>query len=297
MKLYIYGSIPPNIASESKIRETLKHVAGKTDCRDLVVTLYLSVHSKRMGGRAYVRQWLQAEQLHPKSGHMSEFSRADIPHDLPKRFKLIRMMLSPHLCSYPRTEMDGYRWRHTYNRFYDHLAHLFAHELHHYRRYHLGLHPREGEHSANQWAYDQVTALGYSVRSEKMRRKQQKHRTPRPVSLAAVFNPADFDASALPATLNSALKRAHLMLSPAAQKKYIADKLEHFNQLRSLSPGDELYVTFDPNHTYEHQTVRIVRIMRKNSVRIIIRTQDGKEWRWPMAWLCQINPYSKSHRG
>ncbi|MDZ7725635.1 MAG: hypothetical protein U5R06_23130 [candidate division KSB1 bacterium] len=290
MKLYIYGFIPANVASETKIRETLKHVAGNTDCRDLVVTLYLSVRSKRMGGRAYVRQWIRANRLHPKGGHMSEFSRAEIPGDLPQQFKLIRMMLSPRLCEYPRTEMDGYLWRHTYNGFYDHLAHLFAHELHHYQRHHLGLHPHKGEHSANQWAHDHVTALGYSIRSEKLQRKKQKRQSQRPVSLAAVFNPADFDASALPGTLNGALKRAHLMLSPAAQKKYIADKLEHFNHLRSLSPGDELYVTFDPNRMYEHQTVSIVRIMRKNSVRIIIRTQDGKEWRWPMAWLRQISP-------
>lgn len=284
MKVYIYGSLEKERVTESEIKTVLEHVAETTDCRDLVVVLYLSVSCRRTGGRAYVRQWMRPPQLHPKRGHWTEFSQSPVPADIPRRFKLIRMMMAPHLCRYPHSEMDGYHWRHTFNTFYDHLALLFAHELHHFRRYHLNLHPKEGEHSANQWALQHVHNLGYSVNSVKLSKKRRAKRT-RKISLASVFNPADFDDASVPGTLNSALKRAHLMLSSQAQNKYISDKLAHFERLRKLSPGDELFVTFDPNRVYEHQTATVVRVMRRNSVRIVIRTPDGKKWRWPMAWL------------
>ena len=283
MKIYIFGSTA-KIVSQSKIRTTLEHVARGTDCNDLVVVLYLSARSRRIGGRAYVRQWMQPHQLHPKGGHWTEFSRFPVPPDPPAHFKLIRLMLCPE-SAYPRTETDAYRWRHTFAGFYDHLAHLFAHELHHYRRYHLDLHPGEGEHSANKWAYKHALQLGYSIQSKKLPNSRKHRVKKRRISLSSVFNPADFNGSILSSTLNSALKRAYLMLSPQAQNDYIADKLAHFERLRALQSGDQVIITFDPQYRYSRQTAIVARVMRKNSLRMIIRTRDGKEWRWPMAWL------------
>jgi len=290
MKIYIYSkfTVKDFKISERRIRRTLEHIAQGTETTDLVAALYLSTKSIWTGGAAYANHWLYPKHFVPIRGKWARHA-GPLPDDIPERYKLIRMLLVADSSRYPRREMDRYHWQHTYETFYDHLAHLFAHELHHFRRYHLGLHPREGENSANKWALAHVQKSGYQVTSRKIKMSKKKKRVGRQKpSLSKVFNPVDFGFDLAPTPLNTALAKITLSLSPKKQQKYINEKLAHFEKLHSLSPGSQLLITFDPSHIYAQQTATLVRPMRRNSVRIVIRTQDGKEWRWPMAWLERV---------
>ncbi len=287
MKIYIYStsSLDGDI-NERRIRRTMEHIAEETETADLVVVLFLPAQSSWTGGVAYANHWLYPKHFVPSRGKWARHT-GPLPADLPERYKLIRMLLVPKSARYPRRETDRYHWQHNYAMFYDHLAHLFAHELHHFRRYHLHLHPGEGEHSANKWALNHVQKLGYQVTSQKKVFKKKRRAGHQQPSLAKVFNPVDFGVDHAPTSLNTALAKIALNLSPKKQQKYIDEKITHFEELRSLPPGTRLYITFDPSHIYDQQTATLVRPMRRNSVRIVIRTQDGKEWRWPMAWLAR----------
>ncbi|NIA28691.1 MAG: hypothetical protein GWP06_02110 [Actinobacteria bacterium] len=292
MKFYLFA--PPESAKrpefhKDKIEATLQKVADGTDTSDLVVALYLTHNSRWTGGTAYVRSWLTPAHFKPVRGKWRVFSRFFTPRDLPRHFKLIRMHLRGNTALYPIQEQDQYKWKHRYFSFNDHLAHLFAHELHHYRRFHLGFHPGEGENGANKWALKRVTTLGFKVQSEKLptKKKKQKKKT---INFSAVLNPMDFvRTGGLKGQINweNVFTGIALNTNRRQKKKYIEKKLHHFEKLRALAPGTKLMVSYDPSQKYTEQFVTIVRTMRRNSVRIVVRTDDGREWRWPMAWLSQ----------
>ncbi len=274
MEIYSFSRQP--IDESIDISGILQAIAGDTDTSALVVAVYYSVRTSWTGGVAYVRSWMTPRQLHARRGKWAQLGRFALPAECPEQFKLIRMLLNPDPSRYPRRETDMYHWQHDYRTLDDHLAHLFAHELHHYRRYHLGLHPGEGEHSANKWALQRAVDAGFTVSSRRLKTRKPKRRQPKPVSLGKVYNPADF---------NLPLQKVMLQFSASNQKKYITEKLRHIEELRSLPAGSRLRITWDPNRTYLHQTADLVRVMKRNSLRIVIRTRDGREWRWPMAWL------------
>jgi len=292
MKFYLFS--PWGIAKytefqKEEIEAILRKVADGTDTNDLVVVLYLTHNSRWTGGTAYVKSWMTPTRFKPVRGKWRIFSHFPTPQDLPRRFKLIRMHLRGNSRLYPLQEQDMYKWRHRYLSFDDHLAHLFAHELHHYRRFYLGFHPGEGENGANKWALKRVIALGFKVQSEKLptKKKKQKKKT---INFSAVLNPLDFvKTSSLKGQINwsNVFTSIALNVNKRQKKKYIENKLHHFEQLRALAPGTKLVVSYDPAQKYAGQLVSIVRTMRRNSVRIVVRTDDGKEWRWPMAWLSQ----------
>jgi hypothetical protein len=279
-------------ASAEDLQKVLDRVAAGTDTTELVVALHLVRRSSWSGGTAYVRQWVRPAAFYARRGKWRLGEEWTLPKQLPARFKLIRLLLPDAGSAYPLTEVDRYGWRHRFGRFQDHLAFFFAHELHHFRRYHLGLHPREGEHGANAWAVALCGDLGYSVESERLtpRRKKRKGRS-RP-SFWQVLNPLDFwpAAQAFRLWRGSALLEMAARLACRDQEKYIAAQMRHVQQLRKTPPGTPLWISFDPERRYAGQPVRLVRPLRPPSLRAIIETADGKVWRWPMAWLTLRTP-------
>ena len=195
------------------------------------------------------------------------------------------------VASYPYTELDRYGWQHCYNSLQDRLAFLFAHELFHFRRFHLGLHPGGGEQAANKWALSHVQSCGFSVKSLKIKRKKRKSKKSE-FDFYKVVNPMDFVKTFSLSGKNkwqTLLNNILLNISRRKQQEYIKEKEDHFKKLRSLIPGTLLYVDYDPSNKYNQQKVKLIRSLRKNSTRIVIQTGDGKDWRWPMAWLKEIS--------
>jgi hypothetical protein len=227
----------------------LENVAVGTDTRDLVVVLYLLPGIHRSRGTAYVRRWMTAREFQTGRGRWGFTRKYPVPRDLPAKFKLIRMRLDPAPGTFPRTERDGYRWLFQYRSFSDQLATLFAHELHHFRRHHLGLHPHQGEHAANQWALQTVRRLGYAVEGKRI----------------------------------PAVKKAEagiLRLFPKIRKW-----TDPYSRLRGLKIGTRVVIVHDPRGRYRGEVTTLVRSVRSNSKRVVIQTSDGKIWRWPMAWI------------
>ncbi|MBN2202499.1 hypothetical protein JW777_11130 [bacterium] len=237
------------------INRVLERVAEGTDTGNLVVSLYLlpGIHASR--GTAYVHRWMTPDDFTTGRGNWNCTLRFGAPDSLPDRFKLIRMRLDPDPATYPRDERDGYRWLFRYGAFHDHLATLFGHELHHFRRHHLGMHPRAGEHAANRWALEQAVRLGYDVRG-----KPGPPARRRPVSqLSGLF---------------------------AGRRK----KTDPYAALRRLKAGERIRIDRDPRNRYAGEPAELVRPVRSNAKRMVIRTRDGMIWRWPLAWVGVFEP-------
>jgi len=259
MKIYIFAT-PVSFSKcnidQERIVQTLHLVASTTNTRDLVVALYFLPGVAMNRGTAYVRSWMTRESFATGRGKWAFTKMWHVPSDLPEKFKLIRIRMDGNSQHFPRTERDSYDWEFTYATFFDNLATLFAHELHHFRRYHLGFHPHEGEHSADKWALNHVRSLGFNVKGRKLYIKKKKHNR----SLIQEMFPH-------------------------------ADPFVHF---RHLNAGAELMITHDPKRRYLGQIVNVVRPIRSNSKRIVVETQDGKKWRWPMDWLKVVEKKSKN---
>lgn len=290
MRLYIFpqrDSWRRLGAGAGEVREVLELVAAQTDTSDLVVALHLVRRSAWSGGTAYVRQWVRPAMFQARRGKWRLAGAMALPEPLPERFKLIRLLLADDGAAYPRQEVDLYGWHHRFGRFRDHLAFYFAHELHHYRRYHLGLHPREGEHSANAWAVAQCRAHGFAVESLRPAPKRKRSRRRRSPTFWQVLNPADF----WPVAQALRLWRGRTLLEMAAtlacrdRDRYVAGQLQHIQRLRQMPPGAPLVITFDPERRYAGQPAALVRVLRPPSLRALITTADGKNWRWPLVWL------------
>ena len=253
MKLYIFSDqhlLNRIHAPIAQIRETLHRIGAESDTRDLVVGVYLVEGKTWAGGTAYARTWLTPTSFTTRRGNWKITSQHATPDDLPSRFKLIRLLPIAHYRPYPRIQKDGYGWQFRYDTFLDHLALLFAHELHHFRRFHLGFHPGEGEKSANRWALAHARLLGYKVTGRfvdqaKERRQRQKRQ----------------------------------------KKRHSFFKSDPFQKFRILENGSKVMIKYDPRGTYQNAIGVVERPIRANSKRMVIRTSDEKIWRWPMDWL------------
>jgi len=248
MKVYFFTN--PAYLDKNKIKQDtclsiLEKVASSSDTSELVTALYLTRGHRHNRGTAFVRKWMTPSNFITTRGKWSLTHQWDLPENLPEKFKLIRIRLDSEYYLYPKKELDTYGWLFEYETFYDHLAVLFAHELHHFRRYHLNLHPGEGEHAANRWALIRAQNLGFRV--EGKRQPPRKKRTPIRHRIRTLFDP--------------------------------------FAEYRHLKPGDKITITRDPRKIYLNQSAILVRPVRSNSKRVVIQTGDGKIWRWPMAWV------------
>ncbi|MBN1781961.1 hypothetical protein JW948_12590 [bacterium] len=246
MKTYIFSD-PEHLAQlhidHDRILDILNCVSGSTDTASLINAVYLipGIHQTR---GVYIRRWSDPGHFQTGRGNWKFTGVFPAPNGLPAQFRLIRMRLDTRNRYFPREERDSYGWHFTYKRPEDQLALLFAHELHHYRRYHLELHPGEGEHRANQWALNHIQGLGFQVTGYPVKRKRHKKR---PFNLFHGRDP--------------------------------------FTAFRSLKSGDRIDIRHDPRDVYTGQTALVIRPLRNNAKRLVIRTSDGKEWRWPVSWL------------
>jgi len=247
MRVYVFTDMDrtsEDCYQQDSIEAVLRRVAEGTDTNDLVVGVYLPSKSHGWRGQLLL-EWLDPESFHDHAGRKFAFARNfKRPKDLPERFKLIRLAFGLS-GKYDHSVVDVYGWRVHLDSFEDHVAYVFAHELHHFRRYHLGMHPGEGEGSATRWGLERAWEAGYSVWGVRIpRRKPQLH-------------------------------------------KWLQ---EHFEKLRSLPNGAPLKITYDDHRPRKYQWERATKIktLRRNSRRLGIRTADGKQWYWPMAWLQSV---------
>ncbi|MBN1999627.1 hypothetical protein JW935_18885 [candidate division KSB1 bacterium] len=269
MKLYIFGSNSPKRIKQ--ITTTVHRIAEGTDTNELVVSVYFNHINTWNGGFTLAQQWVTSKFFHPKRGRWRRFAQHPVPENIPSKFKLVRLLLIDNDKVYPLIQKDIYNWTHKYETFQDHLAYLFAHELHHFRRYHLDLHPGEGEQSANKWALKRTISLGFRVESVQHRirhRKKKKSGVP----FAKLYNPSD-------------CKYGQIFLN---REKYTREKLLLVERLREKSIGTLVQIIHDPRKIYTGQFATIEKILRRNSFRIVIKTPDKKLWRWPMVWLKEI---------
>ena len=248
MKLYFF-SFHPTFSITEAIRQSITNilctVSENTDTSDLVVCVYISYGKKPNFGTAYVQQWVSPSRFFASRGKWKLSKSCPYPHDLPEKFKLIRLHYNLNQA-YPHTEKDIYGWQFHYSDAEAQIAMLFAHELHHYRRHHLGLHPREGEHGANKWALQYIQSFGYAIEGKRTYAKKKK-------SFRNIFSKLT----------------SH----------------DPFAGFRHYQPGDTIQIYHDPSKRYCNETATVVRKLRGNAKRMIIKTSDGKQWRWPVQWL------------
>ena len=237
--------------TQDRLNGILAQLSAATDTTDLVVAVYLLRNHQLSGGVAIVQQSISPTQFVAKRGKWVFTKHFSVPTDLPEKFKLIRMKFNLAESIYPLQQIDQYGWEWHYHSFVDHFAFLFVHELHHFRRYHLGFHPREGEHSANRWALALLQNSGYNIQGQKVifSRKRKK-------SVRTFF------------------------------QKMQSDRYQKF---RFLQTGDTILIKYDPRGRYENELAEVIRPLRKNSKRVVIETSDGKKWRWPLEWIHLVN--------
>ncbi len=243
MKTYTFNINNAGLAE--KIKAAITTVAANTETHDLVTAVYHIPHFLPSRGTACVGQWHEPKYLCSSRGYWSFTRDFSIPGDCPLQFKLIRIGIALNENNYPKTERDIYQWEFAYSTPVDHVALFFAHELHHFRKYHLGLHSKEGEHGANRWALKRARECGYDVQGRRL-----------PVK-----------------PLKKSNKRIY---------KIFPDPYKSF---RYLKPGEMIYILRDPKGRYQNQFAEIIRPVRSNSKRMVIKTSDNKTWRWPMQWL------------
>ncbi len=247
MENYIFSS-QHNSIDKKRILNCLSQIADSTDTSALIVALYLLPGVNKTRGTAYVHKNLTPQNFTTGQGKWAFTKKFIIPDDLPATYKLIRLRIDSSSKRYPYIEKDIYGWEFFYPSFIDHLTTLFAHELHHFRRYHLHLHPGQGEQSANKWAVQHVQSLGYRVKARKVRKRKRKN-----------------------FSYSSILKKFPL--------------LDPYSDFRHLKTADKVRIKHDPNNKYINQSVTVQRPIRSNSRRLVIKTRDGKNWRWPMEWI------------
>lgn len=253
MRIYFFSDAGWEQRLQTKANQLIElfHLlAADTPTSDLVLAVYFLRHSTWSGGVAFAHDWLTPAKFVSQRGRWNFTQRFILPSDLAPRFKLIRLQFGLKNSSYPMCQTDTYGWKLRYQTFSDHIAFLFAHELHHYRRFHLGWHPREGEQSANQWAREQVQRLGFQVTAERLPAANRKQRL-----------------------LHSLVTR----LRP-----------DPFANFRHLGVGAMVLISHDPRGRYQGELVAIKRPIRRNARRAVVETGDGRQWRWPLEWLKAI---------
>jgi hypothetical protein len=275
---------------DAMIADVLHAISLGTDTSGLVVAAYLL--RRRDCWQAHAHTGLLQPRQFRRVGKGWQFvERFPSPPNLPTSFPLIRMAFGMK-AKYPMTVRDVYDWQFECEGFKDHLAYTFAHELHHYRRYHLGLHPRGGEQAACKWALERAADAGFQVAGMRLA-STRKRAEPKSVKLPKESNPDVLKRVKLAAShlsqedLKELGRWAGERLTVAARPpRKPSPKNAHAEALRALPAGAQVIITRDSGRKlYQGQTAIKVRDLRRPSRRMAIRTPDGKEWHWPLQWL------------
>jgi len=161
-----------------RLLHLLRRVAAGTDTRDLVASVYLVARGRHWGGQALAGRWSTPDDFFSPRWPPRRRPAFARPAGLPDRFKQVRLYFGGDLPAYPSTQASRYRFLWRFPSFAEHAAYLFAHELHHFRRYHLGLHPGEGEVSAERWAFRRLRSLGYRIECRGRQARGRRRRWP-----------------------------------------------------------------------------------------------------------------------
>jgi hypothetical protein len=250
MKTYLFCERPELYTrfgiTPGELADLFRRIAEGMDTTDLVVSVFLTARGRDWGGQALAGRWsTPAGFFSPRWPRRRRPSFAR-PDDLPARYKQIRIHCGGDVPAYPCTHTSRYLFTWRFPTFADHMAHLFAHELHHYRRYHLGLHPGEGEASAERWAYRHLKGLGF--RTELAGRRRRRARWQRRALPPAV--------TAAHARLGAVTKGTPLVCATAAG--------------RLIRAGE---------------TVRVERPPRRGAWRMAVRAADGRCYLVPLIFL------------
>jgi len=240
---------------DAAIRRTLRVIAAGSDTRELTVVVYLLNRKSFWEAHAYTDHVTPAVFQHtgPSWNFVKRFGP---PPGLRPRFRLIRMAFGMQQ-TFPRWVTDVYGWKLRCESFLNLLAYTFGHELHHYRRYVLGLHPGQGEQAACRWAIQMANQTGYGLEAIRVK-----------------IDPATVPRCA------EALRRKKWISALCVKHK------DHFELLRSLPDGAPLIITHDSGKSrHVGMPAFKIRNLKKGSYRMSVRTPDGKEWFWPMQWL------------
>lgn len=295
MQVYIFDedkSLERLGTEETSVLQLLGLVAKGTDTTDLVVAAYFRSTTNVWFGSAFSLQQTRDSFIVNK-GKWAFARLFGIPDDLPAQYKLIRICFGCKRTRWPRWER-GKHLRLRFSSFTSQLAHLFAHELHHYRRFHLGLHGRELEIGADRWALRRCEeiGLGITVTEHKSKRARQPSDT---------MNKDDFVPKENPQLLSRmrnmmthlSIKDLDMLVSVALKRKRtLSDRIQHIEvktnweeTLKRFAPGTRHKVIEAGKYPELVGRIAIVTHKpRRNSGRVRIEI-DGKKWKWPRNWL------------
>lgn len=291
MKVYIFEKrVQCDEGLRNDIIATINRIAETTDIAGLVVAVYITPGNAWRGH--LVRQKMTTEVFACRRGKWAFVREFAAPADLPPEFALIRMELGIQGRHTVLRDRHGGEFR--FKKFYfDGVAALFAHELHHFRRHHLGLHPREGERAADKWAQQRACEAGYSVELSQWKAKRRP--AVKTVSLAAKENPRLLGrvkkvASHLASTdLRTLLGWVRERLGTHSIQEELRQKDAQWAPFRALRPGDSVKIV-EGRRAYLGQMATVVRGLRRNANRLSITTADGRPWLWPIRWLSIPEP-------
>ena len=233
----------------SRVEGVLRRTAETTDTTGLLVLTAVSSQNAGWGG-SFCTQEVTPKRLGRMKGVWRDAHASGIPPGLPDSFRLIEMRIGVRAAKYPRVEYNRNGFKLWFSDFSCHLAYLFAHELHHFRRYSLGMHPREGEKSADRWAVARTEELGYSIEMTPFKRRKSR--------------------------------RGRARRRPAAP---IAMSQEDWDRIKALPSGSSVCLTkSDSRKLPAGSMVEFIRPMRA-SYRALVRDLRGDERLVPIEWL------------
>lgn len=269
--------------AEAELRRVLETVAQGTDVQSLVVDLYLLSDSGIWRGDCRQPRHRAAPEGRP--GGAQPAAQVPRPGNTVAEPDIRIILGDKWLSGGEITTRYGMQLK--CRGFLDGLAFLFAHELHHYRRHHLGLHPGEGEVSADRWALDRVRQAGLAVEGKRVTVARRKRR-----------QPVDAEATKTAELLD--LLGRYVGMSPqeiSEQARQMDEKKPggnvakalHYEQLRRLPANAPLRISRTGSTMndamYTGQIVHKIRTPKRGSYRMPVRFTDGRQFYWPMEWL------------
>jgi len=299
MRVYIFsdrGALPAGISIDRDVVPALERVADDTDTSALVLVVYL-LRSRGTWEAHTDTSWRTPAEFTRLRGEWKFVERFGTPEDLPERFRLIRIALGAG-AKYPRTLTDIYGWELTYGNLVDHLAMTFAHELHHYQQAHLGMHPGKGEQAACRFSLERARECGFDVKGVRLPARRRKRRRPvvtlpkesRPHLLGRI---KQLSSKLSVDDLRKLYLWARDRLAEANRIKRGERANRRFEKLRQLPPGSPVLILREDSPLgYVGHVATKVRTPRSFATRMLIRTADGIEWHWPMAWLKPVDDHA-----
>lgn len=284
---------PSRFPADTELRRVLEAVAQDTDVQSLGVDIYLLPDSGIWRGDCRQPRHRAAPEGRPGG----EQPAAEVPQPGNTLAEPdIRIILGDKWLSGGEIT-TRYGMHLKCQDFLDGLAFLFAHELHHYRRHHLGLHPGEGEVSADRWALERVQQVGFNVQGQRVAvtgRKRRPGVAANDAQVAQQMMMLQQYARMSPQEVSDEARK----MDQQAPGRNIAKAL-HYERLRQLPDNALLRICHAGSAVndaaFKGQIVRKVRTPKRGSYRMPVRLANGREYYWPMEWLEPVDDSQAGH--